>query len=85
VFKGVKIISHVDGHKLTQYVLIQESLEDDYVNEELGINFRGRFATITLEEDGALRDVYIGSGHRLSYKGFTVTADKTSHAVFLEN
>jgi hypothetical protein len=84
VFKGVKVVSELDGERFTQYVLIQESIEDNYVNEELGIRFKGRFAVLTLEQGGALRDAYIGSGHYLSYEGLTVSADQTSHAAYLE-
>lgn len=85
VFKGVKVTSIVEDHELTQYVLMQESLEDEYVNEELGIRFKGRFGVITLGQGGTLRNIYIGNGHHLSYGDFTVTADKTSRAALLEN
>jgi hypothetical protein len=64
---------------------MQESIEDDYVNEELGITFKGRFAVITLKEGGVLRDVYIGSGHHLSYQGQTVSTDENSQAAYLES
>jgi len=64
---------------------MQESIDDEYINEELGIRFMGRFGVITLEEDGTLRNIYIGNGHHLNYGDFTVSADKTSHAAFLKN
>ena len=84
IFKGVKVSSHVEGHELIQYVLMQESIDDEYTNEELGIRFKGRFGVITLEGDGTLRNIYIGNGHHLNYGDFTVSADNTTHAAFLE-
>jgi hypothetical protein len=64
---------------------MQESMEDKYVNHDLGITFQGRFAVITLDESGKLHDAYIGSGHHLSYKGLTISADENSHAAYVEN
>jgi len=84
IFKGVKVSSQLEGLELIQYVLMQESINDEYINEELGIRFKGRFGVITLEEDGTLRNIYIGNGHHLNFGDFTTTADKTSHAAFLE-
>ena len=84
IFKGVKVSSHVEGHELIQYVLMLESIDDEYINEELGIRFKGRFGVITLEEDGTLRSIYIGNGYHLNYGDFSVTADNTTHAAFLE-
>lgn len=84
IFKGVKVSSQLEGHELIQYVLMQESIDDEYSNEELSIRFKGRFGVITLEEDGTLRSIYIGNGHHLNYGDFTVPADNTTHAAFLE-
>ena len=84
-FKGVTVVSNADGRRLTQYVLMQESVDDEYVDEERGITFKGLFAVITAEEGGALLDTYIGSGHYIIYHGVTVNADEFSRAVYLEN
>ena len=84
VFKGVKVISDVDGKTITQFVLLQESLDDEYINKDLGIHFTGQFAVITLDNDSTLQEVYIGSGRKLGYKGFSVKANAISHAVYRE-
>jgi len=83
-FKGVTVVSNVDGRRLTQYVLMQESMDDEYVDQERGITFKGMFAVITLEAGGALLDAYIGKGHYVGYNAVTVNADENSHAVYLE-
>lgn len=85
VFKGVKVVSNVEGQTITQYILMQESMEDEYVNQDLGITFKGRFGLITLGKKGKLQEIYIGSGHQLSYKKETLTADEKSHAAYLKN
>jgi hypothetical protein len=84
-FKGVTVVSNVDGRRLTQHVLMQELMDDEYVDQERGITFKGLFAVITVEEGGALLDAYIGSGHYINYNGVTVNADEDSRAVYLEN
>ncbi len=83
-FKGVKVTSNVEGHSYVQYVLIQESIDDDYVNEESGIAFKGRFAVVTLDQHGNWLEAYIGSGHHLNYNDLTLNADEHSHAAYLE-
>jgi len=82
-FKGVKVVIEVEGQMLTQYILMQESLEDEYMNGDIGISFKGQFAVITLEKDGSLREAYIGSGQKLSYKDVSLKADEISHAAYL--
>jgi len=82
-FKGVKVVIEVEGQMLTQYILMQESLEDEYMNGDIGISFKGQFAVITLEKNGSLREAYIGSGQKLSYKDVSLKADEISHAAYL--
>lgn len=85
IFKGVTVVSDVDGRKLTQYVLMQESMDDEYVAAEHGITFKGRFAVIAVKEGGAFFDAYIGSGHYINFKGVTVNVDENSRSVYLED
>jgi hypothetical protein len=82
VFKGVKISSVVDGQDLTHYILLQEGSDDVYENSELDITFKGRFGVVAVDDKDTLQDLYIGSGHHLTYKGTTV--DAATLAVYWE-
>ena len=82
LFKGVKVTVNMAGKTVTQYVLVQESLEDEYVNTDLGIRFQGQFAVITLDENQSLSEAYIGSGKALTYKDQTVAADSKTFAAY---
>ena len=83
-FKGVKITSSVDGQGLTHYILLQEDPDDVYEDAELGTAFKGRFGVIVVDQDGSLRELYIGSGHYLAYKGSRVSADAATLAGYWE-
>ena len=83
VFKGVKVVSKVEEKILTQYILVQENIEDIYTNYELGISFKGRFGLITLLENNVLKEMYIGDGHQLSYNGETLKTDQASNAAYM--
>jgi hypothetical protein len=84
VFKGVKITSFVDGRDLTHYVLLQENDDDTYEDKEAGIVFEGRFGVVTVDESGALVELYIGNGHHLDYRDASVTADEATQAAYWE-
>jgi hypothetical protein len=81
VFKGVKVTAEVDGKSVTQYVLMQEQIDDVYTNQELGITFNGQFAVLTLADGKELQGMYIGSGRELNYRDQKLTAD-TSNAAY---
>jgi hypothetical protein len=83
-FKGVRITSIVDGQDLTHYILLQESPDDIFEDREAGIVFKGRFGVVTVDGDGVLRELYVGSGHHLDYKGTKVAADAATLAVYWE-
>jgi len=85
VFKGVKVNVELNGELFTQYVLVQESLDDEYINKQLGIEFKGQFAVITLSDNGHLHDVYIGSGQSLSYQGITVKSNKKNKSIYVKD
>lgn len=82
VFKGVKVTSEVNGDSVIQYVLMQENLDDIYANQNLGIEFKGQFAVLTLVEGKGIQSMYIGSGHELTYKEHKLAADGTSNAAY---
>ncbi len=84
VFKGVKVISKVKGKITTQYIILQENLEDEYSNTDLDIFFKGRFGLITLDDNNDLAELYIGNGIQLKYKQESLKADDTSHSAYLQ-
>lgn len=84
VFKGVKVVSQVEGKSITQYIILQESIEDEYVNKEIGITFKGFYGLVTLDENNNLLEIYIGKGYYLNHKQKTLKADEKSHSAYLE-
>jgi hypothetical protein len=84
VFKGVKVTSTVDGQNLTHYILLQEDADNVYEDAATGIAFKGRFGVVAVDQDGSLRELYIGSGHHLVYKDTKVTADAATLAGYWE-
>ncbi|WP_371195459.1 heparinase II/III family protein [Glaciecola sp. SC05] len=82
VFKGLKVLAKVDGKSLTQYVLLQESIDDEYKNTEIGLSFVGRFAVISVRPTGELVDAYIGNGQSITYQDFSLQAEPKSKAAY---
>ncbi|MFA3792014.1 heparinase II/III family protein [Aliiglaciecola sp. SL4] len=82
VFKGVKVGIKLNGKTLTQYILIQESSEDLYQNKNIGINFKGRFAIVTLDEQQQLLDLYLGNGSYVQYKQHKVSAKPSTNSAY---
>ncbi|RDV24148.1 hypothetical protein DXV75_15795 [Alteromonas aestuariivivens] len=72
-FRGVKVTLRVAGEVLTQYVIAQDTIDDQFSAPELGIDFQGRFAVITINADNRVKELYLGSGQSLSYNGTTLT------------
>ncbi len=83
-FKGVKVVSNENGKTITQYILLQESMEDEYENREVGISFKGHYGLITLDENNNLKEIYIGNGYYLRYDQKSLKADETSRSAYLE-
>ena len=67
LYKGLRIESVTHFKKIIQYVLTM-SKDDIYVDDALGINFRGSFGIITLNENKELQSIYIGEGEKLIFK-----------------
>lgn len=84
VFKGIKVTAKVDGHSIIQYVLIQEEMNDFYSNEDLGIQFKGQFAVLTLADGVSRTSMYIGSGHELVYQDHQLKTEGESRAAYRE-
>ncbi|OUS70997.1 hypothetical protein B5G52_12390 [Pseudoalteromonas sp. A601] len=72
VFKGMKVSATINNKSLTQYIIVQENINDKYEDNSLGIHFQGKFAVITTDEQNKLVDMYIGHGKSLQYKEHTL-------------
>ncbi len=65
-YKGLKVVSKTDTQTLIQYIITQ-SKNQDYSDKELGIEFKGTFAIITLNAENELQNMYIGQGTELRF------------------
>ncbi len=72
VFKGVKVDATVNNKSLTQYIIVQENINDTYEDKDLGIYFQGKFAVISMDQQNKLVDMYIGYGKSLQFKEHTL-------------
>jgi hypothetical protein len=84
VFKGVKVAIELNGKSLTQYILVQENSEERYQDKNLGIDFKGRFAIITLDGKQQPTEMYLGNGSYLQYKQHKVTAKPSSKSGYMK-
>ncbi|MBR9908813.1 MAG: hypothetical protein GYB33_00500 [Gammaproteobacteria bacterium] len=85
IFKGVKVSVIVAGKELTQYILVQENINDIYQDKSTGIYFQGQFAIITLDSTQTPTEMYLGSGKRLNYNDYNVPINNGStsgYAIF---
>jgi len=65
VFKGLKIVSKINGEILTQFVLVQSG-DKEFIDSKSGIVFQGEFGLITLNDKNELQNLYLGYGLKLS-------------------
>ncbi|NQY09031.1 MAG: heparinase II/III family protein [Flavobacteriales bacterium] len=84
IFKGVEVVSKIEGKTIRQYIILQESIEDEYVNNELQFSFKGQFGLITFDDKYNVTEMYIGKGQNLSYQKDLLRADKTTQAGYLK-
>ncbi len=74
IFAGFKVVSKINGHALTQYVLVQPTATGVFADEKLGIEFRGRYAVISVNESGECTSLYLGEGSRLRFQNYDLKA-----------
>ncbi|PQJ71736.1 T9SS type A sorting domain-containing protein [Polaribacter butkevichii] len=81
---GVKVISEVNGQKITDFILTNDS-EEAIQLSDLNIAFTGRFGIVRTIEKATNTDVslYIGKGSQLTFLDETITGDASGKA-FLE-
>jgi len=82
-YKGVKVVSLIDGEEITQY-LITLIKEQTFVDEGLNISFSGTFGVITTGSDGVLKNLYIGDGEELRYGEISIRPNGSERYVFRE-
>nr|MBI1232160.1 hypothetical protein [Cytophagales bacterium] len=83
VFKGLRIDSVVGDKLLIQFIIAQAE-EEEYIDERLGISFKGSFAVITENSDGKLQNMYIGEGEELRYGKIILKPTNEKRSVFKE-
>lgn len=84
IFKGVKVKLNVEGKQLTQYVLVQENIDDIYQDESSGIRFQGEFAVITVDEKDNATEMYLGKGVNLQYNQQKLIPSKPSTSGYIK-
>lgn len=84
VFKGVKVGVMLNDKALTQYVLVQENSQERYQDQKLGIDFTGRFAILTLDDQQQPTEMYLGNGSYLQYKQHKVTAKPSTNSGYVK-
>ncbi|MEX2564465.1 MAG: heparinase II/III family protein [Cyclobacteriaceae bacterium] len=82
-FKGIRIQSIIADKGLVQYIIAQGN-DERYINENLGISFKGSFAVITETSAGKLQNIYIGEGEELRYGEITVRPPNQKKSVYQE-
>ena len=80
-FKGVKVITHLNGNTIEQFILVQQSMTEQFILAKENISFTGTYAVITLT-NGKLTEMYIGNGTILSYQENVVTAKSPSTSAY---
>ncbi len=85
-FAGFKVVSQIAERSRTDYILVLPTADSAFADAVLGINFRGRYAVITLNERDECVALYLGAGSRLSFQGHelsSLSAGPTAAAVDL--
>ncbi|UMB54103.1 T9SS type A sorting domain-containing protein [Lutibacter sp. A64] len=74
---GVKVVSEVNGAKITDFILSNDEDETILNLENFKINFTGRFGIVRLKvKDGKTAvSLYLGEGQELTFDGETLNAD----------
>jgi hypothetical protein len=68
IFKGLIVNSIVNNRPIKQLIIIQSKDDDLFEDKNLHLNFKGRYAVVTLDENAALTELYIGSGSNFSFQ-----------------
>ena len=83
IYKGVKVISEINGEKQNQYILTL-SENESFNDLALGISFTGSFSVITTNASDELVCIYLGNSKNITYKNVTLTCREIKGDVFAE-
>lgn len=73
-FKGLTIKSNTPNGTITQYVIMQDTDEAEFIDPALGIRVKGRYAVITLTDANKLHSMYLGQGQQCSFGKLALTS-----------
>lgn len=79
-FAGFRIVSRHAGQITQQLVLVLPTADSTYADVTLELNFRGRYAVVTLDESDAVTSLYLSEGTSLHSRGHTLTTQGAAHA-----
>lgn len=82
IFKGFRVNSLVDGNPVKQIIIIQDKDDDVFEDKTLNINFRGRYAVLTLDEKENPASFYVGNGQSLAYQKWEFKTDNQKSSAF---
>ncbi len=70
--QGVKVLSKVAGKTLQQVIIVQDSDDDVFQDKNLNLQFTGRYLVLTLNENNAVLDIYVGSGRKFIFRDWRI-------------
>ena len=81
-FKGLKIMSKIEGKNMTQYAFILDSNESIFEDKKSGISFKGRYGILTLDEKGKLQSIYVGEGQSFAFNKIKINSKNGKPVAF---
>lgn len=72
VFTGMQVESVVNEKTIKQIILIKDNDNDVLNDAALGVQFTGRFAVLSMDENDKLTSIYMGKGSYINYKGWDI-------------
>ncbi len=82
-YKGVKVVSEIDGEKLVQYIITQ-ARNEKYEDKNLGISFSGTFAVLTCNKKNEPLNLYVGDGEELNFGKISIKSEVENAGAFLD-
>jgi hypothetical protein len=83
IYKGVKVVSNVEGKKLVQYIITQLQHEN-FEDKKLGISLAGSFAVVTCNQEGDVLNLYLGAGNELKCGAVSLKSDEPNANAYLD-
>ncbi len=83
VSKGLVVHSEVGGKKMRQIIVVQDNDDEVFEDAKMKLRFTGRYMVLTLNDNDAVSDIYIGSGKALLFDDWDIHQEK--NAAFAAN